>query len=444
MKSSDSLFIRGEQIMRGVFIVKKKIVLIPQYMKDFHCIGSDCEDNCCYGWTVAVDDDTFKKYRKASESSLKPLLDKNVTRNRSNPSSENYAKIKMCDNGNCPFLGEDKLCSIHSKLGESHLSKVCTVYPRITNVVNGVYEKSLSISCPEAARVILLNSNIMEFDEVEEVIEDERNIIHNILDSNSRENSNSIRKYFWPLRIFTISLLQNRDFSLSDRLIILGLFMKNIQKTFEDKNVHKIPEIIEEYNKIIENNDLRDSLNDIPSNLNIQMELMKEFNDQRFTTKFSQNGKAYIECVAEFLVGIQYSDDAKVEDIGERYKEAYLNYYEPFMREHEYILENFLVNHVFREMFPVVSKGGVFDDYVKLVIHYSLIKMLLIGMTAYNKKLDEALIVRLVYSYSRAVEHHKTFFDNTFKLFKANGYNTMAYMAILIKHEMENNVLVKV
>ena len=85
-------------------------------------------------------------------------------------------------------------------------------------------------------------------------------------------------------------------------------------------------------------------------------------------------------------------------------------------------------------MFPIISKDGVFDDYIKLVVNYSLIKMFIIGMSAYNKKLDEELIVRLVYSFSRAIEHNKIFLDNTFKLFKENGYNTMAYMSILIKN----------
>lgn len=413
--------------------MKKRVLLTPQYMKQFQCIGPKCEDNCCYGWKVSIDENTYKKYRKVSELTLKPLLDKNVTRNRSNPSYEDYAKIKMYENGCCPFLEKDKLCHIHRKLGAEYLSKVCMIYPRVTNIVNGVYEKSVSLSCPETARLVLLNSNIMEFDEIEESEEIQHNLIHKI-DTDNIQNANNVKRYFWPLRIFCISVLQNRKYSLTDRLIILGLFMKKVQDYLENNRVHKIPELIEEYNAIIEDKSLKKSLNDIPANLAIQMELMKEFNDQRFVIAFSHNSQSYIDCVAEFLNGIEYIADAKVEDIGERYKEAYLNYYEPFMREHEYILENLLVNHAFRELFPIVSKDGVFDDYMKLVIHYSIIKMLLIGMAAYNKKLDEALIVRLVYSFSRAVEHNKVFFGNTFKLFKENGYNTMAYMAILIKN----------
>lgn len=413
--------------------MKKRVILTPQYMKQFKCIGYKCEDNCCYGWMVYIDEDTYKKYREVSETTLRPILDRKVTRNRSMPSFDNYAKIKMNENGCCPFLEEDKLCSIQKKLGSKFLSKVCMLYPRVTNVVNGVYEKSVTLSCPETARLVLLNPNIMEFDEIQESTEVQHFLVYGI-DTNSIQNSNNVKKYFWPLRFFSISLLQNRKYLLADRLIILGLFMKKVQEYSDNNRVHEIPALIEEYNEMIENGDIEEAICNIPTNLTIQMELMKEFNDQRFLTAFNANSKSYIICVTEFLYGVGYTDEAKVEEIVERYKEAYFNYYEPFESEHEYIFENLLVNHVFREMFPINSKDGVFDDYVKLVIHYSLIKMLLIGMAAYHKKLDEALIVRLVYSFSRAIEHNKIFFDNTFNLFKANGYSTMAYMAILIKN----------
>lgn len=413
--------------------MKKRILLVPQYMNQFKCIGPKCEDNCCYGWNIAIDKNTYKKYRNISNSNLRFLLDKNVTRNRSNPSLENYAKIKLNNDLSCPFLQEDKLCNIQKNLGGNFLSKVCMVYPRVTSVVNGVYEKSLTLSCPEAARLVLLNNNIMEFDEIEEPVEVEH-IVKYQLNTDSIENMNNVEKYFWQLRIFSISLLQNRNYLLPDRLIILGLFMKKLQEYLDDNKLHDITTLIEEYNSIIENQSLKKSLSNIPVNLTIQMELMKEFNDQRFSTGFSRNSQAYIDCVREFLKGIEYTDDAKVEDVGKRYNDAYLKYYKEFEKKHQYIFENLLVNYMFRELFPVNSPDGVFEDYIKLGIHYALIKMLLIGMAAYNKKLDEALVIRLVYSFSRAIEHNRVFLNNALKLFRENGYNTMAYMAILIKN----------
>jgi len=45
---------------------KKRIVLQPEYMKNFHCIGSDCEGNCCIGWRVDLDKKTYLKYKNKS------------------------------------------------------------------------------------------------------------------------------------------------------------------------------------------------------------------------------------------------------------------------------------------------------------------------------------------------------------------------------------------
>ncbi len=46
-------------------------ILIPEYMKEFQCIGSECEDTCCAGWRVSVDKDTFMKYRQVENPDLK-------------------------------------------------------------------------------------------------------------------------------------------------------------------------------------------------------------------------------------------------------------------------------------------------------------------------------------------------------------------------------------
>lgn len=33
----------------------KQLALMPEYMKKFKCIGGECEDTCCAGWTVSLD-----------------------------------------------------------------------------------------------------------------------------------------------------------------------------------------------------------------------------------------------------------------------------------------------------------------------------------------------------------------------------------------------------
>jgi len=37
---------------------------VLDYYDKFECIRSDCEDSCCSGWQVAIDKNTYRKYKK--------------------------------------------------------------------------------------------------------------------------------------------------------------------------------------------------------------------------------------------------------------------------------------------------------------------------------------------------------------------------------------------
>lgn len=403
-------------------------LLVPQYMKQFSCIGSACEDSCCIGWRVNIDEETYKKYKKTSDAELKPLFAKNVTRQRSNASSKSYAKIKMDKGGNCSFLSEEKLCRVQMNLGEEFLSNTCAVYPRSINSINDVVEKSATMSCPEAARLALLNPNGVEFDEVEEPANTPGFIVRNL---KTDELKKTPQKYFWELRIFSIQVLQDRTYTLSERLILLGMFYQKVQEYIDQGYIDEIPNIIAKYTNVMADRGMKAMLVEVPSQLAIQMELCKELVDYRYSQGI--NSHRYFECLTEMLSGINYTKESTVEEVTNHYKKAIEDYYNPFMSEHEYILENYVVNHVFKNLFPFELKT-LFDDYVMLIIHYSMIKLHLIGMAGFHQGLTTDLIIKLIQSFAKTVEHNNTYLIRIFDLLKDNKFTTMPYMAILIKN----------
>lgn len=406
-------------------------LLIPQYMQQFSCIGSACEDSCCVGWRVDIDEETYKKYNRVRDQELAPLFDKKVTRNRSNASSQNYAKIKMNQNGSCTFLNEESLCKIQLKLGEDYLSNTCAIYPRVTNEVNGITERSATVSCPEIARLALLNPNGIEFDEIEESVHT-RSKIGKKLDTNDKKFSHKPQKYFWELRIFTIQVLQNRAYTLSERLIILGMFYQKAEEYISNEQLENIPQLIASYTTIIEEGSLKESLNNVPVQPTVQMELVKELADQRFMKGISN--QRFRECYTEMMVGLKYITGTPFSEVAQAYPDVYQTYYKPFMDEHEYILENYLVNYVYKNTFPFGGFPSIFDEYVMLVVNYSLIKLHLIGMSGHHKGLTEDLVIKLIQSFSKTVEHNQLFLKGLFDLLKKNNFTTMPYMAILIKN----------
>jgi len=296
---------------------KKRLILTPQYLKNFRCVGPSCEDSCCVGWRVSIDHETYKKYQKVRDDELTLLLDKYIKRNRAaNHGEGNYGKVNLLQDGKCPLLNENMLCSIQLKRGEGCLPDVCTTYPRDVNVVNGVLERSATMSCPEAARLALLNQDAMEFDEAEESTSIKNTVKVNFNTHDFKLN-NKPQKYLWELRIFTITVLQNRSYTLSERLIILGMFFQKLQEYVSNEKLNEIDGLIASYTSIIEDGTLRDSFSAVPVQYNIQMEMLKELTDKRYF--MGVNSKRYLECLGEFLNGIQYTAEVKVEEIGQRY-----------------------------------------------------------------------------------------------------------------------------
>ena len=58
-------------------------------------------------------------------------------------------------NRRCAFLNEENLCDIYTEAGPEMFCRTCRNYPRHIEEFEGLREISLSLSCPEAARILL-------------------------------------------------------------------------------------------------------------------------------------------------------------------------------------------------------------------------------------------------------------------------------------------------
>ena len=137
---------------------------IPDFYDSFHCTGSDCPDNCCIGWELDIDDDTYEYYR-----SVKGPFGERLRASMSGveKSSENGSvSFRLQVDGRCPFLNAENLCDICLELGPDALCRICTDYPRYSFEWGDAIEKSLTLSCPEAGRLLFLNDIPVHFKEI--------------------------------------------------------------------------------------------------------------------------------------------------------------------------------------------------------------------------------------------------------------------------------------
>jgi lysine-N-methylase len=404
-------------------------MLVPQYVRRFTCIGGACEDTCCKGWNVSVDRDTYKKYRRCPDPELLVQLTANVTRNRKNPTPANYAKIRLTADAACPFLDAERLCGIQKRLGETYLSETCTSYPRTRNVVNGMVEESMTMACPEAARLALLDPDVMEFDETE--LPPSRAASVNHVDTGAMPPADAGR-YFWELRIFTIQVLQHRAQPIGDRLLVLGLFYRALGDLVDQGKAADIPQLIASYAANIERGAYRQPLADLQSQRFVPVALLGQIKDR--TLLSTVINPRYLECLREFSAGIGNVDGEAVDDVAAKYAEACERYYEPFMKTHGYMLEHTLVNFVFRRLFPLTgSDVKPFETYVMLAVYYALIRAFLIGIAGFRKEaFDTDDVVKLIQSFAKTIEHNPIYLRALRAALMENGNASMAHLTLLI------------
>lgn len=401
-------------------------VIQPQYISKFNCICSDCEDSCCCTkWSICIDKATYEKYKTLQKLELANRLENGII--LLHEDENNYAQFKMTPTGTCPMLDSDGLCLLQKTLGEDYLSKVCLTYPRHFRDVNGTLEQTLTTSCPEAARLVLLNPAGIIFESAQ-ISSNLRFNQMNGISAIDIQNDKNIYHYFWDLRIFIIDLLQNRTFPLWERLIYVGLFLEQIDQLEKQLKIAEIPSAIEVYKNYMDSNKLQTVFHSLETDFQLQLNLMKTI--LKLIHEHSIQNRRFTECLVEFNHGVDILSEETVQL--ENYYSAYTNYYQPFMEKHPYILENYLVNYVFKDLVPLTWGKYIFDNYAFMIGHYSLIRTLLIGIAGFQKNnFDETHIVKLIQCFSQITQNNQ-FMLNFLQTLQAENYNTMPVIAALI------------
>lgn len=382
--------------------------LRPQYAKAFRCIGSDCEDTCCHGMDVAIDKTTYEKYQ--SSPALQPVL-QHLVLITSNPTDSHHARIQLTPSYTCPFLAADRLCSIQKEYGEDYLSVACSTYPRVTRRIDGLIEKALLLSCPEAARLVLLNPALLQPDPSLVAGRSPYYRFFLMADQAARPNG-SPHQYLWEIRSLSLLLLQDRAYPLWQRLFILGMFCKRLKETISAQQIELVPRLLKDYASIITQGTLRPSMDAIPPQTTLQLGAVMEVIQRHLDLQIADPSHIrFRECVQDFLQGVHCDPASSLEGCAPFYAEAHTRYYQPFMQQHPFILENYLINYVFRTRFPFgVNPQGEANDpqteYLQMSIQYAAIKGLLIGMAGnYQEAFAAEHVVKLIQSFSKAVEH---------------------------------------
>ena len=395
-------------------------VLKPFYYDDFKCIAGDCIDNCCHAeWEISIDKKTYKKYRKL-KGQWGNKINNNIGRIRSNISDLRYGKIKLKDKG-CSLLDEKGLCTIHANLGVGYLCNTCKVYPREITKFGEIYERNLFMSCPEVARYFVRHKENFYFNMDEEELSD--------LDKDyivDKSYDEKLYNLLWDSRSLAMEIIQFKEIEIWKRIIFLKMLTDKVQKLIDEENYENYEKVLNTFRNEITNIDVINSLDKIKFVEDVKFDFI-----QSIINKSSQLKRVkYSQLINDYYEMFNATDDKKenLKLLFEKEREFNI-----FLKDYENILENLLIFLIYGYFMLALYSKDLNKQVNKVIIIYSMIKMLLLGRWyKNNKKLEEEDFVEVIYVFSRVIEHNRSFLNKIYEAIKEVGYDKIAYTTILV------------
>jgi len=375
---------------------------------DFFCIGSECQYTCCQDWKIPIDEETYHFYQSVDGEMGERL------KNSIHYESGDAWIILREEDAHCPFLNEEGLCSVYLTLGEGSLSNICASYPRYLYYAGDICFAVVSISCPEAARLYLTHKDPLLIDFGEN-------------DDNSGVDPNTDWELFnRAIRVFTtaVSIAQNRDFSVKERVALITLFVNGFQTSVnEESDPSEMTDLYsnpEYYRVILDQTDIR--ICDLESKVSFVTNILYIFRDTEYLDKK----------LPELEEVIEYFDDPDNTSVD---REVWENAFrQATSSDNEIWRENVLVYVLFKYFMGGLSER---DFYERLMTGIGPILNISTCITAlydiiHGEEPSMDYIIMLVTRLSRIVEHNRSVGETVSGYFRKMGFTDPGFLLKLI------------
>lgn len=335
------------------------------FYKDFKCIADKCPATCCSGWQIMVDDKSLEQYQNYSGNIPKKV--------KASIDFEEGA-IRQKENRDCAFLNEKGLCDWIIADGEDVLCDTCRLYPRHVEEYEDLREWSISLSCPEAARLYIEKESLAEFvveeDDEEDPLEDEFEDFDIILFSKLQD-----------AREVMFEIAGRENLSLSTKLGAILALSEKLQGLYDSGDVFLMDDVIRDFSKNKDFSDYSMDINDfIVNNVSVFDEL--EVLDEDW------------ENVLDYLSRVEDCDAENFEIAGISPK------------RHDIILSNLLIYYLYTYFLGSVYNGMIYG-YTGMCVFGVLMAETFPACKSKAERREISLdeYISLIYRYSRETEH---------------------------------------
>lgn len=365
----------------------------PHYFDEFKCTADKCQDTCCAGWKIMIDDASLKKYMNIPGSFGNRMIN----------SLDFVDGSFLQKEGRCSFLNEKNLCDIVIQMGEDYLCDTCNRYPRHIEEFEGVREMSLSISCPEAAKLVLgCKDNIVlleKEDDEEDPLEDEfedfdlllftklqdaRSIMFDILKQREVQNEEGDSQYI----------------SVWQRIRVILELAGKLQKCLDSNRIYDMDEILQVYHETY-----KEMLTKDVSLMGEEERFYKIKKHFHMLERLERMRDEWSKLLQEAWDVLYAKEAADYLEIRKQFLQNYGN-----GGKHQAEWEVFLENLMYFFIYTYFC-GAVYDDWIYSKVALAAFSVcyvqefVMFWYVMSDKNIDKQEWVSLAYRYAREVEH---------------------------------------
>src|SRR5262249_37099368 len=136
----------------------------------------------------------------------------------------------------------------------------------------------------------------------------------------------------YQIRALIIEWLRGHSLSLGRRVISLGLAIDRLAET----DLAGAAPILEEYFNHLRQSSFDGVFADLRLDPQFQLETVRALAVTRLE---AENSSRFVECYDDFMRGLSWTPLSTMEELADRYQRAARDFFTPFVRRHEHLLE---------------------------------------------------------------------------------------------------------
>lgn len=330
-------------------------------------------------------------------------------------SDDQWAIIRSDAQGACPFLDGKKLCKVHTFAGEDTLSETCKTYPRTSLVRDSDKYQSLSLSCPEAARLILFSPDAFMFDQ--------------------KLSGSKITPHESPLWLCktydnSIDLLLNEHLNWQEALLAIGLLINTADKVWANEiEAEQLDTRVAQLTLLADKGMLREQYQSLAYVGEHQVQAFASIHGMFIVEHPRRDGvrfKTINDAISDLL-----NDDRTVNV--DKINHAWNSIASPALEEHGDLFKRYILYYIYHEYFPITLNEAPQSAFRLLVLDCFMLRCYLAVIAHKNNGLSESDVILCFQVYHVVRQHKSTFIKGATAMMDKFNFSSVAGIISLLK-----------